>query len=216
LAKAQCLAHDISYQQNNDQYSWVMEWSSNKPFSTYQKYFGESAGDALVGKSEVVDSMWWKKRGTNEGELAAWVWVTGVSREKKYFVRNCKLTQSSVFCQLDTNQGGGGERINWAWSKISCAKSGQTSKCRYEEAGSVKSAAGGFVSAPTIAVAVNTQSMKDTLRLALASELGPQSIGVGFANGRRGADLFWDKGQRELNAGRKVFKVQSNASCPTR
>jgi hypothetical protein len=216
--QTQCLKHTISFSQNADQYQWTMEWNSNKPFSLYEKYFSESAGEVLEKNSEVVQNMWWKPRSPTQGDLESWIMVdSGFSKAKKYFLRNCKLDSTSVFCQLNTTAGGAGERIRWAWSKVSCNKNNapgqaQSTKCMYQEAGSVKSAAP-FASAETISIAVNTQSMKDAIRLAIAAEYGPTAVKDGFLLSRTTADDFWNQGQAKLRQGQSAFKISSTQPC---
>lgn len=201
-----CLAHKISYKQSADQYAWTMTWDTTKSFSAYASYFSDSAGSVLENRSEVVKNMWWTKTGQNTGNNNAWIMVLG---NKKYFVRNCKLSSSSVFCQLNVNEGNGGDQINWAWSKISCEKTATGNTCKYEEAGSVK---GMIVASPQkIAVNLNTQSMKDTVRLAIASEVGQGKVGAGFTPSRRAADSFWNQAQSQL--GNKYFSIYSENTC---
>lgn len=211
-----CLKHTISFSQDADQYQWTMEWDAQQPFERYGNYFSESAGEVLERNSEVVQNMWWKKRGSATGDLEAWLMVdSGISKSKKFFSRNCKLDSSSVFCQLNTGVGNGGERINWAWSKINCRRGsdqGKPFRCNYQEAGSVKSAAP-FASAATISIAINTQGIKDAVRLAIASEYGLGAVKRGFATARSTADAVWNQGQSNLKAKRSKFKISVAQNC---
>ena len=215
-AHAQCFSHAISYTQKPDQYAWSMTWTSFVPFTKQQRYFSESAGAVLEKHSEVVKNMWWQKRGISTGNLASWIMADSAKgKAKEYFLRSCKIDKESVFCQLNPNEGGAMGRINWAWSKVSCTKSSQqSSKCIYHEAGSVRGAEP-FATAPFISVAINTQAIKDALRLAVAAEYGEDAVLTGFASARFTADAVWDQSQLKFRAGSSNFKIEISKRCET-
>jgi hypothetical protein len=214
--EAQCLEHKINYEQKGSQYDWTMEWISTQPFSSYETFFSSAAGSILEEHSEVVQNMWWRKVGPNVGTLEAWLLVdSGISKQKKYFLKDCKLDRNSVFCQLNTLVGGAGDRIHWAWSKLLCQRPQSQSQkmiCKYQEKGSVKGI-GPFASAQKISVAINTQSIKDTIRLAIAAEHGPAKVGAVFSSARRTADSFWNQGQARLRAGQQNFTIRAQHDC---
>lgn len=204
-AEAQCLEHTIWFKQNADQYLWKMDWKTGVSFDRYEKFFTWAASQILLGNSEVVTKLEWIPKSPRLGTSKATVKVLG---NDKTLYRQCEITDDAVFCQLDTKLGNGGEHINWAWSKILCSDKA----CQYQEAGSIKSAAP-FASAATLSVGINTQSMKDVLRLAIASELGAQNVNRAFGNSRNGPDEFWKSAQMHLKKNKRDFEVSSASNC---
>lgn len=211
-AKAECLGYQLKFQQNADRYTWSITWDSKKSYSQQANQFSVNAGEALEGRSEVIQAMRWNFTSRQQGDLKTWALVDiGIGKSKKYFVRHCQLADS-LNCQLDTSIGDGGSQINNMSSQLSCTPSANSQRCTYQESGSVK---GVFIiaSPQKMSVNINSQSIKDVLRLAIASEFGNSAISRGFNSSRPALDAWWNASQQKLSQGMDSFSVLTTQSC---